>query len=205
MRSRCASRFGLACFAVMALALGGCGFTGSSTRAVNTGPPGSAAEPNPQANAPLTPAHQVACTDVPMMNQIVQPTGMQQGGGPCGGQTGQQAATKGAVLIAQLTPDQSVMGMRPGQDMDVIAFADYSYGPVCLALVPSGSYSVSSMPPGNLMDCPSSEFPARWLRSVVGNCKAGACAYSLYVQCPTGNCKLGKAGFMLRPKPTGPS
>ncbi len=187
-----------------ALALGaGCGFTGSSTRAVNTGPPG-AGETNPQANAPLTPAYQVGCNDVPMMNQSLQPTGMQSGGGPCDPKAGQQAATKGAVLIAQLAADQTVMGVRPGSDMDVVAFGDYSYGPVCFALVPSASYSVNSMPPGQMMECTSSEFPARWLRSVVGSCKAGACAYSLFVQCPTGNCKLGKAGFMLRPKPASP-
>jgi len=202
MRSRSASRFGLACFAVMALALGGCGFTGSSTRAVNTGPPGASS--NPQANAPLTPAYQIACNDsVPMMNQAVQPTGMQEGGGPCDSKSGHQAATKGSVLIAQLAADQSVMGMRPGTDMDVVAFGDYSYGPVCFALVPSGSYSVGSMPPGQMMQCNSAEFPQRWMQSVTGTCKAGACAYSLFVQCPTGNCKLGKAGFMLRPKPAG--
>ena len=157
---------------LLAALIMGCGLTGSSTRGVNNGGGSGIGLPegNPQANAPLTAAWKVACNDVPMMNQSIQPTGMQEGGGPCNAQAGHQAATKGAVLVAQLAADQSVMGMRPGTDMDVVAFGDYAYGPVCFALVPTASYSVGSMPPGQMWQCNSSEFPARWMQSVVGSC-----------------------------------
>lgn len=199
MRGRSVSLLGLAC---LAMVLGGCGLTGTSTRSVSTGPPPTA---DPQANAPLTPSWQTACGPASMMNQGVQSTGMEPAySGPCTNEPpGQQAAKNMATVVAQLKPDQSALGMRPGADMDLVAFGDYMGPSVCFTVQPTAtSYSAGSMPAMSQMSCVSSiEFPARWVQSVVGNCKVGACANTVFAVCATQPCKLGRVGFMLRPKP----
>ncbi len=197
-------------FSLSVLALSACSLTGTSTRSVSSGPPGSTEAPNPQANAPLTPQWQAPCGPATMMNQIISAQSMSDPKadiGPCKGEQGQVGLTKMANVQVQLKSDQAVMGMRPGQDMDLIAFADYQGPAVCFTIQPTAAYASSSgLPPMSAMSCANSvEFPGRWTNSVVGSCKAGACAYTLYAVCAGEPCKLGRVGFMLRPKaPAGP-
>lgn len=217
MRSRCASRFGLACFAVMALALGGCGLTRSSTRAVDTGPPGTtgqAATSTPQAAswsdtcgpAPMLPmttitgwaASPSVCYDrKPGLDAngkehppVLRPGGLEFFKGQ-----------HGPLVLRLNGPKNGMTGKTK-----LVAVADWQGAALCFAAFKAGSYAPGTTPTATVMTCAgdgatgsSVEFPKRWLQSL--ECDGGdSCNYDLMVVCQQAPCRLGSVGIMYRPK-----
>ena len=198
-------RFGMFCGFFLALAIGACGLTGSSTRSVNSGPGMTNQAATGGQPAPAVATWQDTCGPAAMMTMDTV-KGWSGAVGPCYDRVdGKPAARPGGLeyfkgqhgaLVLRVSSARNAM-TGPTQ---LVAVADWQAQNICFAVFPAGLYNPTTIPTSSVMECGSSaEFPKRWLRSI--ECNGGnSCDFDLFVVCQREPCKVGAIGIMTRPK-----